>query len=181
MGIRCGWRRLTPMYCQVSVLTWRRLRPDYRRSRASSAKHGGILAGKTLRIRAYARRHLDTTDDGPRRRTHASLAVDAGPNPADRRRSFEMFVAVAARRGAFRADASSRPPPPPRTSMARLCRVARRRRARNNNNCYYQYYYHSCSFHNKWLPHTARKVTHLYPAVFTQIVRIWGITSAACQ
>lgn len=75
-------RRKCDCCCRSRVvgLAWR-LRPDCSCwSRASSAKHGGILAGKTRRARAYARRRrLDTAVDGPRRRTHASPAAAAWP------------------------------------------------------------------------------------------------------
>jgi len=75
-------RRKCDCCCRSRVvgLAWR-LRPDCSCwSRASSAKHGGILAGKTRRARAYARRRRhDTAVDGPHHRTHASPAAAAWP------------------------------------------------------------------------------------------------------
>jgi len=107
--------------CRSGVvgLAWR-LRPDYCWSRASSAKHGGILAGKIRRARAYARRRHRRLSVPP----HARVTGGSGrlaPSPADRRRSLlkrgAAAVAVSTVRGAFGAAAShitSRPPPPVR-------------------------------------------------------------------
>jgi len=116
-------RRKCDCCCRSRVvgLAWR-LRPDCSCwSRASSAKHGGILAGKTRRARAYARRRrLDTAVDGPRRRTHASPAAVAWPRapPTDTDHSWCAGGGCGGKYGAraFGAAAShitSRPWPPP--------------------------------------------------------------------
>lgn len=52
--------------------------PDYSWSRASSAKRGGTLAGKTRRVRAYARHRRSRRSRGRTRKRRSPASVGAG-------------------------------------------------------------------------------------------------------